>query len=549
MVEEAIAEKLADEMREVSIAEFFEKNRHLLGYENPQKSLITVVKEAVDNSLDATNEAGILPNIHVSVKQVGIDRFDVFVQDNGPGVVESKVPFAFGKFLYGSKFHRLKQSRGVQGLGIHGAILYSQLTTGKSIKITTSTGKDNHLFELMIDVAKNEPNIISHHKEKNPDNWHGVKIEMEVEGKYIEKSQSILEYLKQTAIANPYAHIIYDGPNGKVEFKRVTHEIPKQPKEIKPHPYGVELGIFRRMLTGTKAKNVINFLTTEFSRIGRSSAEQICKLAKIEFNKKPVNLTSEESDRLHKAMQMVKLIAPPTNCLSPLHENLITEGLKKEIQAEYYVAITRSPTVYRGNPFQVECGLAYGGNLPENETVKIYRFANKVPLLYHQSDCALTEAIAEVDWRRYGLQQSTGSLPVGPLAIFVHFASVWVPFTSEGKQAIANYPEIVKEIKLALQDAGRVLAKYVRQKKKASDRMLRRQIFERYVPEIAEALAKLTNKNSKLILSKLEDMIKKKMELKMEEEAEETKKESQPEDKTKKIRQTNLKEVKVSEGN
>ena len=521
MVEEAIAEKMARDMKEVSVAEFFEKNRHLLGYENPTKSLITVVKEAVDNSLDATNEAGILPDIYVSVKQVGLDRFKVIVEDNGPGVIETKVPYAFGKFLYGSKFHRLKQSRGVQGLGIHGAVLYSQLTTGKPVKITTSIGKTIHTFELMIDVARNEPHIISHKKEKNPNKWHGVRIEMEVEGRYVEKSQSIPEYLKQTAIANPYAHIIYDGPNGKMEFKKTTKKIPKQPKEIKPHPYGVELGILRRMLRDTKTKNMISFLMKEFCRVGRSSAIQICKLAKIELNRDPHSLNTVESERLHKAMQMVKLISPPTNCLSPLTEKLIEEGLKKEINAEYFVAISRPPAVYRGNPFQVEVGLAYGGELPENETVKVLRFANKVPLLYHQSGCAITRAITEVDWRRYGLQQSANSLPTGPLVILVHFASVWVPFTSEGKQAIANYPEIIKEIKLALQDAGRKLAKYVRQKRKARERLLRRQIFERYVPEVAKALAALTGKDKKAILRKLENMIKKKTEVKKVERNEE----------------------------
>ncbi|MEM5790582.1 MAG: DNA topoisomerase VI subunit B [Candidatus Aenigmatarchaeota archaeon] len=542
-MEESIAEKMAKEMREVSVAEFFEKNRHLLGYENPTKSLITVVKEAVENSLDATNEANILPEIYVSVKQVGLDRFKVIVEDNGPGVIEAKVPYAFGKFLYGSKFHKLRQSRGIQGLGIHGAILYSQLTTGKPVKIITSTGKDIGIFELMIDVAKNEPHIISFKKEKNPSKWHGVKIEMEIEGRYIEKSPSVLEYLKQTAIVNPYATIIFDGPNGKMEFERVTQEIPAQPMEIKPHPHGVELGILRRMLKDTKAKNMLSFLTTEFCRVGKNSAQQICKLAKIELKRRPQDLNPEESGRLHKAMQMVKIMAPPTNCLSPLTEKLIEEGLKKEIEGEYCVAISRPPTVYRGYPFLVECGLLYGGKLPENETAKILRFANKVPLLYHQADCAITEAIKEVDWKRYGLQQPADSLPVGPLVILVHFASVWVPFTSEGKQAIANYPEIVKEIKLALQDAGRKLASYIRQKRKAREKLLRRQIFERYIPEVAKAVAKLTNKDYKVILKKLEEMIKKKIDLiaeKLEKNSEESMEERQ-EEKVKK--QITLKEV------
>lgn len=509
MVEEEVAEKMAKDMKEISIAEFFEKNRHLLGYENPAKSLLTVVKEALDNSLDASEEAGILPNVFISVKQIGIDRFHVAIEDNGPGVIEAKVPFAFGKFLFGSKFHRLRQSRGIQGIGIHGAILYSQLTTGKPVKVTTSVGKEINEYEMMINVTKNEPHIISHKSHKNPDKWHGVKIELDVEGRYAEKHQSVLEYIKQIAIVTPYAHITYDGPNGKIEFARVTQELPKPPKEIKPHPYGVELGILRRMIGTTKAKNIISFLTSEFSRVGRRSADQICKLAKIEFNRKPVTITAEETDRLHKAMQMVKLIAPPTDCLSPLEDKLITEGLKKELAAEYFAASTRPPTVYRGYPFQVSVGLAYGGTLPTNQTCQLFRFANKVPLLYHQSDCAITEAVTEVDWRRYGLSQSGGALPSGPLAILVHFASVWVPFTSEGKQAIANYPEIVKEVKLALQDTGRGLAKFISQRRRSRESQLRKELFEKYIPELAESLEKLTDKQKQKIIEDLEKIVKK----------------------------------------
>ncbi|MEM5829311.1 MAG: DNA topoisomerase VI subunit B [Candidatus Aenigmatarchaeota archaeon] len=509
MVEESIAEKMAKEMKEVSVAEFFEKNRHLLGYENPTKALLTVVKEAVDNSLDACCEAGILPEIKVVVKPTSGERFRVMVEDNGPGVVESKVPYAFGKFLYGSKFHRLKQSRGIQGLGIHGAVLYSQLTTGKPTKITTSIGKDIHIFELMIDVVKNEPIIVSHTVEKNPSKWHGVKVEMEIEGKYVERAQSITEYLRQTAIANPYAKIIFDGPSGKTTFERAVEEMPREPREIKPHPYGVEIGLLRRMLSSTKTRNILQFLTSEFSRVGKRSAEQICRLAKLEPNKKPSQLTHEESERLHKAMQLVKLKAPPTDCLSPLGEKLIREGLEKETGAEYVVAVTRSPAVYRGNPFLVEVGLAYGGNLPEDQTAELLRFANKVPLLYHQGDCALTEATIETDFRRYGLSQSQGQLPVGPLVIFIHFASVWVPFTSEGKQAIAKYPEILREVKLALQEAGRRLASYVRQIKKARESRLRRELFEKYIPEFAESLEKLTNEKKQKIIEGLEKILEK----------------------------------------
>jgi len=538
MAEEIItAEELAKGMREISIAEFFEKNKHFLGYENPTRSLLTVVKEAIDNSLDATCDAKIPPEISVTLKEInqhrgpqaekGViseerpDRFRVIVKDNGPGIPEQKVPLAFGKFLYGSKFHRLRQSRGIMGLGISGSVLYSQLTTGKPVKITTSTGEKIHVFELTIDVAKNEPRIVSHTEHENPEKWHGVEIEMDVEGRYTEGAQSIPEYIKQTAIANPYAKIVYRSPNGQVTFSRTVKDLPVIPKEIKPHPYGVELGVLERMLLATKARNILNFFMTDFSRVGKKSAGQICKFAKIECNKNPKNLTAEESDRLHEAMQKVKLMAPPTDCLSPLTESLIEAGLRKEIKAEHFVATLRSPSVYRGFPFQISVGLAYGGELPPNETCQLLRFANRIPLIYHQGDCAITQAVSEVRWSDYGLHQSSGALPIGPLTILVHFASVWVPFTTEGKQAIASYPEIIKEVKLALQDAGRKLKKYITKRRKEREKFERRQLFERYIPVVAESLSKLTKKDKKEILTKLEEFLKSKIEVRKLDDSEE----------------------------
>jgi DNA topoisomerase-6 subunit B len=502
-----IAEKLAKDMKEISVAEFFEKNRHFLGYENPTRSLLTAVKEAIDNSLEFTCQANILPTIKVKVKEIEEGKYRVSVEDNGPGVIPEKVPHAFGRVLYGSAFHKLRQSRSLFGIGIKGACLYAQLTTGKPIKVVTSTGKKIHTFEIMIDVTKNEPIVISHKEEENPSHWHGLKVEYEVAGRYVKGEASIQEYIKRTAMVNPFAEIIFDGPDGKETFKRATEKMPVQPIEIKPHPYGVQLGVLRRMLTSTKARNLIGFLTKEFSRVGRNSALKICKLAKISPSKRPQEVDKDESERLYKAMQMVKLASPPTNCLSPVGEEDLILGLKKELKADHYVAVTRPPSVYSGFPFQVEVALAYGGELPPENAILI-RFANRIPLLYHQGDCVITKAVKEVDWRRYGFSQSANSLPLGPLAILVHFVSVWVPFTSEGKQAIANYPEIFKEIKLALQDAGRELAKYIRKIKKMKEKELRRSIFERYLPVVAEAVGELTDKKAEEILNKLKNMIR-----------------------------------------
>lgn len=508
-----IAERLAKDHRAISVAEFFERNRHLLGYDNPTRALITVVKEAVDNALDITEEARILPRIWVEVKPVGIDRFRVMVKDNGPGVIDKQIPKTFGRLLYGSRFHRMAQARGMHGLGIKGAILYAQLTTGKPTTVISSTGTEKtSYYELMINIMKNEPEVVRH-EIVDGKQWHGLKLEMEVEGRYVEGSRSVVEYLKETAIANPYAHITFNGPNGKLEFKRTVNELPPLPKEIKPHPYGVELGVLRRMLKITRSRTVLGFLMNDFCRVGKTSALKMCKKARIDPNTNPLELDNRQSEKLFRAIQSVELMRPPTDCLSPLGEKLIEEGLRKEIPAEFFTAVTRQPEVYRGMPFVVEVGIAYGGSLPTDQTVSILRYANKVPLLYQAGDCAITKAVITTDWSRYGLKQSGRSLPTGPCVILVHFASVWVPFTSEGKQSIASYPEITKEIKLALQEVGRRLARYIAGRRRIEMQRRRIQIFERYIPEVARALAGLTEVKADVIESKLKEMSSKRVKI------------------------------------
>ncbi|MBI4177016.1 MAG: DNA topoisomerase VI subunit B [Candidatus Aenigmarchaeota archaeon] len=506
------AEDLSRDQREISISEFFEKNRHLLGYDNKVKALLTVVREAVDNSLDACETARIVPDIKVSVKLVSgmKDRYVISVEDNGPGIVKQNIGRVFGKLLFGSKFHKLLQSRGQQGIGISGAVLYSQLTSGKPAKIVTSTGDGKtHCMDLMIDTFKNEPEIIKEDVREGK-NWHGVKIELEAEGKYVEHQQSISEYLKQTALSNPYAEIIYDSPDGKIKFERSVKTLPEEPKSIKPHPHGVEIGILRRMLRTTEARTLTGFFTTDFSRVGQSSAKEIIRLAKFGEDVNPKNIDGPQVEKLFQAVQQVQLIKPPLDCLSPLREKLIEEGLKKQLKPEYVVAITRPPDVYRGNPFQIEVGVAYGGELPPDSVAALYRFANRVPLMYQAGDCALAKAVSEIEWRRYGLEQASGAaLPTGPIAIFVHIASVWVPFTSESKEAIASYPEIIKEVKLALQEAGRKLSIYVNKKRRAGEAALRMSLFEKYIPEVADALARLSGAEKGKIAAKLENMLKK----------------------------------------
>ncbi len=518
------AEQMATEQKEISISEFFEKNKHLLGFDNPVKALLMAVKEAVDNSLDACEEAGILPDISVRIKETGEDRFKIVMQDNGPGIVREQVPRIFGKLLYGSKFHRLRQSRGQQGIGISAVLLYSQLTTGSPFKVWSRTegSKRVSYYELFIDTIKNEPKIVKEELQEDGLGDHGVKIEMDLVGRY-RKTQSVDDYLRQTSISNPFAKITYSAPDGtKIIFPR-TAEMPRPPREMRPHPYGVEFGILLRMLATSKSRALQSFLTNEFSSVGAMTAKEICKTAKLNPDKKPGELVHEEIDKLLNTMQKVKIQRPPTDCLSPIVSDELEKRLKKDYpDAEFVTALTREPEVYRGNPFQIEIAVVYGGGLKSDEQVEVLRIANRVPLLYQAGACATTEAVKDVDWKRYGLQQQSNSLPVGPMMLMIHMASTWVPFISESKEAIASYPDIVKEMKLAMQDVARELGRYLSGKKRAGDQKRRIQIFERYAPEIAEAVTKLTGSNPKEVEDKLKSFLSDRAKLKEFEKTEAT---------------------------
>ncbi len=527
VVHRVTAEDLARKQREISVSEFFAKNRHLLGFDNPRKGLLTCVKEAVDNALDACEEARILPDIEVKL-EVAVnggpklppsqaDRFIVTVTDNGPGIVKEQVANIFAKLLYGSKFHRLRMSRGQQGIGISAAGLYGQLTTGKPVRVISRTGehKPARQFEIVVDTAKNQPRMLSVN-EVSWDRPHGTQVSIEIEGRYQRGRLSVDEYLEQVAIANPHARLIYIAPEGtRVEFPRMMQELPHPPREIKPHPYGIELGVLLKMMQDTKSHWVSGFLTSDFSRVSSKVAQEICQKAGLEPTQKVRTIVGDDAERLYRAIQETKIMNPPTDCLSPIGEKAVLAGLYKQIKGDFYTAVTRSPSVYRGNPFVIEVGLAYGTGqaaagaeekddgkeakpVAEGEAKKesvplarLMRFANRVPLLYQQGACAVTKAVLETSWRKYGIAQSRGALPQGPLVVLVHMASVWVPFTSESKEAIADYDEIRKEIKLALQEAGRRLSTFVRRRERAKMECRRRDIFEAYIEEVAAACKRL----------------------------------------------------------
>ena len=513
----ATAETMAGKQRDISVSEFFAKNRHLLGFDNPRKALLTTVKEAVDNALDACEEAGILPELHIVMDQAEENRFRITVRDNGPGIIRKQIDNIFGKLLYGSKFHRLKMSRGQQGIGISAAGMYGLMTTGKPLLIISKTSKRKPANEVLlkIDTQKNKPVIISETIHPEDDvlfpEGHGTQITIELQGRYNKGRQSVDEYLEQTAIANPHARIFYTAPGSHIiEFPRVVDELPPETKEIKPHPKGIELGTLISMLERTEAQKLGGFLKEDFCRVGPRVAGEIARKAGLTPQSRVNRLGHEEAEAIYKAIQDTRIMAPPTDCLAPIGTRTLLAGLLKEVKAEFYAASSRSPTVYRGNPFLIEVGIAFGGNLPADQPCKVMRFANRVPLLYQQSSCASFKSVLDTAWRNYGLTQPRGALPIAPLAVVIHMASVWVPFTSESKEAIADYDEIRKEMKLALQECGRKLGTYVRRRQRMRREGERRAVFERYIGEVAKACHDITGVETERLYEALKRTAQKK---------------------------------------
>jgi DNA topoisomerase-6 subunit B len=590
------AESLAAKQKDISVSEFFAKNRHLLGFDNPRKALLTSVKEAVDNSLDACEEAGILPNVTVVIEDLQPDRpanakqsrYRVTIVDNGPGIVRKQVENVFGRLLFGSKFHRLKMSRGQQGIGISAAGMYGLITTGKPMVIHTRphSKKPAHHIELAMNTKTNRAEVTVDEETEdfpprtrlynlnpgtrdpgflNPEDYMtGTSVSIELEGRYQKGRGSVDEFLELTAIANPHARITFVPPSrvaaddsqdelplanaardathgnalsesaahvapetddvtapngvdptittiekdGVIFFPRGTDQLPPETKEIQPHPKGIELGILIQMMRDFEAANkqggtLFNFLQEKFSRISPGKASEFCKAIGVHSRTKVSDLEPAQVEKLFKEFQESKLPAPPTDCLAPIGVRQMLAGMLKGVKAEFYAASSREPDVYRGRPFQIEAAIAFGGELKADDTARVIRFANRVPLLFQQSACSSFKAVTETGWRNYNLSQPRGSLPVGPLVIMIHMASVWVPFTSESKEAIADYDEIRKEMKLALMECGRKLGTYLRKRQKMQREAARRDVFERYIGEISKAINAINGTDTKKLYEAL----------------------------------------------
>ena len=587
-----------EEFNQISPSEFFYRNRDLAGFSNPTRSLYTAVREFVENSLDACDHSGILPNIHMTIKAVKPDKPDpkhyiLTVKDNGPGIESKHVPLAFGTVLYGSKFG-LKQARGMFGLGATMAILYGQITTNKPVTVKSSTdGKTQDHFEMLLDIQKNKPVIQKHIKKEISET--GLSVSICLEGDYSKAGTKIREYVKQITLITPYATINFDDPKGeKIKQNKIIRSMPPSPTIIAPHPYGIDVETIRRMLVDThyqiptvddkmiekvrkelgmsknkfsyidimkktdkkwksltrsvrvvislmsfleadfeklqkiriedvdignnkitywdygesqtiavdinpesqyykqlantvQGESLVHFLTKRFQRVGPTAANEFCKFAKFKPETRIGNMNNQDLVKLSDALQTYEgFRAPDPTCLAPLGAEPLEKGIDRFFEPDFKAVVQRTASAYSGFPFIIEMGIAYGGNIQSRGT-KVYRFANRIPLLYDEGSDVVLKVVNDTDWGRYKVKNDSA-----PMVIVSHICSTRVPYKTVGKENVADRPEIERELRLALQFLSRKLSGYMSKKGQAEMAKKRANLYSKYLPLVAQFCTELS---------------------------------------------------------
>lgn len=489
---------------EISAADFFYRNRDIAGFTNPSRAIFAAVRELVENSLDASEQIGIAPDIFVrlTLSEGGgsdSETYKLRVEDNGSGITSRHIPSAFGQVLFGSKY-KLKQSRGTFGLGGTMAVLYGQITTHEPAYIVSSTGSTKvYVYRIMIDIQKNKPIILERRILINKEGWHGTIIEFSLDGDYFRAMPKILEYLKQTALVNPYANITFVDPKGRLyRFTRVTTKMPPAPKETLPHPYGVDVETVKRLIRVTPYKNMTDFMSSHFHRISEKIAQKFLEFATIPQTKSPRKLGPQEIVKLVKMMKRFEEFRTPSaSCLSPLGKDLLRAGILKELRPEFTVVCQRRPSTYAGHPFIVETAIAYGGEIPRKGELILYRFANRIPLLYDEASDVSFRVIKSMNWRRYKVSQDM------PIAILVHICSTKIPYKTVGKEFIADRPEVNKEVLNGIREAARRLQRFLSKREHVEKERRRLSVFSKYLPKIARFSTDLAGREKQPDIKKL----------------------------------------------
>ena len=590
---------IKEKFNQISPSEFFYSNRDLAGFSNPTRSLYTAVREFVENALDACDQKGILPDVHLTIKAVEPDKPDpkpyiLTVKDNGPGIDAEHIPLAFGTVLYGSKFG-LKQARGMFGLGATMAILYGQITTNKPVTVKSSSdAKIQNQFEILLDIQKNKPVIVKHTTKEVAKK--GLSVSICLEGDYSKAGNKIRDYVYETSLITPYASITFDDPKGnKFSHPRFVKDIPPPPTIIRPHPHGIDVERIRRMIVESqfeiptiddamiekvrkdlglsvkklsftsimeKAKKkwktlprqvrvvialmsflkmdfeklnkiriedidmpnkklfywdfgdsqsksvdmdpesqyykqltntvqgepLTTFLTKRFQRVGPTTAVKFASFAKLKPEKRMGTLTNQELVNLSDALQKFDdFMAPDSSCLAPLGADPLEKGIKKFFNPDFVAVVQRPASAYSGFPFIIEMGIAYGGDIKSGGP-HVYRYANRIPLLYDEGSDVVIKVVNDTDWGRYKVKGEP------PFIIVSHICSTRIPYKTAGKENVADRQEIERELRLALQFLSRKLSSFMSKRGQAEAAKKRANLYAKYIPMIAEFCTELAGK-------------------------------------------------------
>ncbi len=493
-----------------STAEYFAKNLQQVGFSSATKAVLTTLKEAIDNSLDACEDNGILPEINIEIEKIGVggsksaDLIRIMIQDNGPGLSPEDLPKVFGEYLASSKFGRGRCSRGQQGIGISAATTWAQLTNAKGVFVRSKTKNMRKAIEMRIDVdIKLNKGIV---KDKVTLDWdgveHGVKVEFIIDGRLqLNGDGGIMTYLEGTALVNPHLNLRYkinDDPIIKVD--RVTEELPTIPGSTLPHPHTMKLGEFMTHALLFGNVSLKNFLKTGFSRVTDATMTDFVKSGlKKKFLDQPLAKTSEtEFKEIFQAIQATELQSPSTKSVLTIGEESLAKSIQRLGEVDFFSVVARKPTICDFKPVVVEVAIARFINRgAEEDQVQLLRFANRVPLQFDKAGCAITKAVESVNWRAYGLGQSKNTLPMGPYVFAVSVTSPFIKFKNASKETVDASDDLVEEIRRTLMQTGQKLSKHINRENKAADLERKIKHIEKFGPILVNGLAAIVGANDK----------------------------------------------------
>ncbi len=486
-----------------STAEYFAKNLQQVGFSSPTKAVLTTLKEAVDNALDACEEHDLLPEIRVSIKKVGsgasksTDLVEIAVEDNGPGIDPDDLAKVFGEYLASSKFGRGQCTRGQQGIGISAATTWAQLTNAMGARVTTKTARMRKAVSAIVDVdIKGNRGVL---KKKDTIDWdipHGTKVEFRIDGRVqLNGDGGLLTYLEGTTLVNPHLTLHYELPDLETKtVERVSQVLPDVPSATLPHPHTMKLGEFMTHAHLYGKVDFSKFLKTGFSRVTDVTIKEFVKngMPRALVDKPVMRMSEEEFKTAFSVIQKTELQQPSTRSVLTVGEEALSKSILRLGEVDFFSVMTRKPRICDFKPVVVEVALArFLDRGAGDEPVQLLRFANRVPLQFDKSACAITKAVESVNWRAYGLGQSKDSLPLGPYVFAVSVVSPFIKFKNASKETIDGSDELIEEIRRALMQAGQKLSRHIRKESREADLERKLQHIEQFGPILVEGLVRI----------------------------------------------------------